>query len=94
MGLIEQGENWCRFILVPVLGPKKKRVDINILLLAQVSARKELIGHTNPDVEISNERGRLVANIVIAYNSILLSGILKRYQAEGNQNRWRRSRSS
>ena len=37
------------------------------------------------DVAISNECGRLVANIVIAYNSILLSGILNRYQAAGNQ---------
>lgn len=53
--------------------------------IAQVSGRKELIGHTDLDVEISNQCGRLVANIVIAYNSILLSGLLKRYQAEGNQ---------
>jgi TnpA family transposase len=54
-------------------------------VLAQVSGRKELIGHTDLDVAVSNECGRLVANIVIAYNSILLSGILNRYQAEGNQ---------
>ena len=40
--------------------------------LAQVSGRKELIGHTDLDVAISNECGRLVANIVIACNSILL----------------------
>jgi len=43
-------------------------------VLAQVSGRKELIGHTDLDVAVSNECGRLVANIVIAYNSILLSG--------------------
>jgi len=49
--------------------------------LAQVGGRKELIGHTDLDVAISNECGRLVANIVIAYNSILLSEILNRYQA-------------
>jgi len=54
-------------------------------VLAQVSGRKELIGHTDLDVAVSNECGRLVANIVIAYNSILLSGILNRYQAVGNQ---------
>jgi hypothetical protein len=54
-------------------------------VLAQVSGRKELIGHTDLDVAISNECGRLVANIVIAYNSILLSGILNRDQAMGNQ---------
>lgn len=53
--------------------------------LAQVSGRKELIGRTDLDVAISNECGRLVANIVIAYNSILLSGILNRYQAASNQ---------
>ena len=41
--------------------------------------------HTDLDVAISNECGRLVANIVIAYNSILLSGILNRYQAAGNR---------
>ena len=54
-------------------------------VLAQVSGRKELIGHTDLDVAVSNECGRLVANIVIAYNSILLSGLLNRYHAAGNQ---------
>jgi len=53
--------------------------------LAQVSGRKELIGRTDLDVAISNECGRLVANIVIAYNSILLSGLLDRYQVAANQ---------
>ena len=54
-------------------------------LIAQVSGRKELIGRTDLDIEISNQCGRLVANIVIAYNSILLSELLNRYQAEKNQ---------
>ena len=54
-------------------------------VLAQVSGRKELIGRTDLDVAISNECGRLVANIVIAYNSILLSDLLNRYQADENQ---------
>jgi TnpA family transposase len=53
--------------------------------LAQVSGRKELIGRTDLDVAISNECGRLVANIVIAYNSILLSGLLNRYQVAVNK---------
>jgi TnpA family transposase len=53
--------------------------------LAQVSGRKELSGRTDLDVAISNECGRLVANIVIAYNSILLSGLLDRYQVAANQ---------
>jgi hypothetical protein len=54
-------------------------------VLAQVSGRKELIGHIDLDIAVRNECGRRVANIVIAYSSILLSGILNRYQAEGNQ---------
>ena len=54
-------------------------------VLAQVSGRKELIGRTDLDVAVSNECGRLVANIVIAYNSILLSRLLTRYQTEGNE---------
>ena len=54
-------------------------------VLAQVSGRKELIGRTDLDIAISNECGRLVANVVTAYNSILLSGLLNRYEAEGNQ---------
>ena len=54
-------------------------------MLAQVSGRKELIGRTDLDVAISNECGRLIANIMIAYNSILLSDLLNRYHAAGNQ---------
>ena len=54
-------------------------------VIAQVGGRKELIGRTDLDVAVSNQCGRLVANVMIAYNSILLSGLLKRYQAEGNQ---------
>lgn len=54
-------------------------------VIAQVSGRKELIGRTDLDVAISNQCGRLVANVLIAYNSILLSELLNRYQAEGNQ---------
>jgi len=53
--------------------------------IAQVSGKKELLGHTDLDIEISNQCARLVANIVIAYNSILLSELLKRYQAENDQ---------
>jgi TnpA family transposase len=52
--------------------------------LAQIGGRKQLIGRTDLDVAISNECGRLLANVVIAYNSILLSALLDRYQAAGN----------
>jgi hypothetical protein len=35
-------------------------------------------------VDISNQCGRLIANVVIAYNSMLLSGLLTRYLSTGN----------
>ena len=44
-----------------------------------------MIGRTDLDVAISNQCGRLIANVVTAYNSILLSMLLDRYQAAGNQ---------
>jgi hypothetical protein len=53
--------------------------------IAQVGGKKELIGYTDLDIAISNQCGRLLANIVIAYNSILLSKLLTRYTASGNQ---------
>ena len=34
---------------------------------------------------IRNECGRLIANVVIAYNSILLSMLLNRYQVAGEE---------
>jgi len=37
-------------------------------------------------VVISNHCGRLITNVVIAYNSMLLSGLLGRYLAVGNEN--------
>ena len=53
-------------------------------VITQVSGKKHLIGHTDLDIAISNQCGRLLANVVIAYNSVLLSALLDRYQAEGN----------
>lgn len=47
--------------------------------------KKHLIGKTDLDVAISNECGRLLANVVTAFNSTLLSQLLERYQREGNQ---------
>ena len=49
--------------------------------IAQVGGKKHLTGRTDLDVAISNECGRLLANVVIAYNSILLSMLLNRRQA-------------
>ena len=37
------------------------------------------------DVAIRNECGRLIANVVIAYNSILLLMLLNRYQVAGEE---------
>ena len=54
--------------------------------IAQVNGKKELTGHTDLDVAVSNQCGRLIANIVIAYNSMLLSGLLNRYLATNNTN--------
>lgn len=53
--------------------------------IAQVNGKKELTGRTDLDVAISNQCGRLIANVVIAYNSMLLSGLLGRYLATGNE---------
>ena len=52
--------------------------------LSQVSGKKELIGRTDLDVATANECGRLLANIVVAFNSILLSNLVVRYEASGN----------
>jgi TnpA family transposase len=54
-------------------------------VLAQIGGKKQLIGRTDLDVAISNQCGRLVANVVIAYNSIMLSRLLDQYQAAGDQ---------
>ncbi|MGA7954534.1 MAG: Tn3 family transposase [Gloeobacterales cyanobacterium] len=40
---------------------------------------------TDLDVAISTQCGRLIANVVIAYNSMLLSGLLSRHLATGNE---------
>jgi len=52
--------------------------------IAQVNGKKELAGRTDLEVDISNQCARLTANVVIAYNSMLLSGLLHRYLASGN----------
>ena len=53
--------------------------------IAQASGKKELIGRTDLDVAISNQCGRLIANVVIAYNSIMLSMLLDKYKAADNE---------
>lgn len=53
-------------------------------VITQVSGKKHLIGHTDLDIAISNQCGRLLANVVIAYNSVLLSALLDRDKTEGD----------
>ena len=53
--------------------------------LAEVNGKKELIGRTDLDVAVSNYCGRLIANAVIAYNSMLLFGLLQRQLPTGNE---------
>jgi TnpA family transposase len=53
--------------------------------IAQVGGRKQLTGRTDLDMAISNQCARLIANVIIAYNSVVLSKLLARYQATGNQ---------
>lgn len=53
--------------------------------ISEVNGKKELAGNTDVEVEISNECGRLIANAIIYYNSAILSKLLEKYQADGNQ---------
>ena len=41
---------------------------------------------TDLDVAVSNHCGRLIANVVIASNLMLLSGLLQRQLPTGNEN--------
>jgi len=53
--------------------------------IAQVAGRKQLIGNTELDIFLTNQCGRLLALVIIAYNSILLSAVLDRHRAAGDQ---------
>ncbi|WP_432745162.1 Tn3 family transposase [Methylobacter sp. G7] len=52
---------------------------------SQVSGKKQLIGRTDLEAAITNQCGRLIANVVIAYNSIMLSLLFDKYKAAGNE---------
>ena len=52
--------------------------------IAQVGGKKELTGRTDIEIEISNQCARLIANVIIYYNSAILSRLLARYEASGN----------
>ena len=53
--------------------------------IAQVGGKKELTGRTDLEIEISNQCGRLIANAIIFYNSAILSRLLEKYEAVGNE---------
>ena len=53
--------------------------------IAQIGGRKELTGRTDIAIEISNQCGRLIANSIIYYNSIILSKLLEKYKYSGNK---------
>lgn len=53
--------------------------------IAQVGGKKELTGRTDLELEISNQCARLIANAIIYYNSAILSGLLVKYAASGNE---------
>jgi TnpA family transposase len=53
--------------------------------IAKVGGKKQLYGKTDIDVEISNGCGRLIANAIICYNSIILSELLEKYEQEDNK---------
>ena len=53
--------------------------------IAQVGGKKELTGRTDLDIEISNQCGRLIANAIVYYNSAILSRLLQKFEAGGNE---------
>ena len=53
--------------------------------ISQVGGKKELKGHTDIEVEISNQCGWLLANAIIYYNSAILNKLLEIYQKDKNE---------
>jgi len=52
--------------------------------IAQLGGKKELTGRTDIEIEISNQCARLIANVIIYYNSAILSHLLTKCEASGN----------
>ena len=77
-----------RYLRDPQLHRSENRIESYHQLrstIAKVNGRKELTGRIYFEVAINNQCGRLIANIVIAYNSMLLFGLLKRFLVAGNE---------
>ncbi len=54
-----------------------------ISAIRKVSGNK-LLGKTEIEMETNNECNRLIANCIIYYNAILLSGLYKEYKRQNN----------
>lgn len=52
--------------------------------VAKVGGKKELTGKNDIETDISNQCGRLICNAIVYYNSAILSRLLERLEAEGN----------
>ncbi|EGF30018.1 Tn5044 transposase [Oxalobacteraceae bacterium IMCC9480] len=52
--------------------------------ITQVGGKKELTGRTDIEIEISNQCARLIANVIIYYNSAILSHLLTKCEASGS----------
>ena len=53
--------------------------------IAQAYTKKQLIGKTDIEIEICNQCGRLVANAIIHYNSVILSKLYDKYKSAGDK---------
>lgn len=53
--------------------------------ISRVNGKKQLIGKTDIEIDISNQCGRLIANAIVYYNSALLSLILEKYKDSNNE---------
>ncbi|OFC62464.1 hypothetical protein BBW68_09720 [Candidatus Erwinia dacicola] len=49
-----------------------------------VGGKKELTGKNDIETNISNQCGRLISNVIVYYNSAILSRLLERLETEGN----------
>lgn len=80
-----------RYLRDPKIGRKVHRSQNRIesyhqlrSSVAQVGGKKELIGITDVELEISNQCGRLISNAIIYYNSAILSRLLVQYEESNN----------
>ncbi len=85
--LIVEGDDYGRLLFDAGLPVDRFVSGLRAAMGADIAAgvRRGVFVADDLDVAISNQCGRLLANVAIAYNSMLLSRLLERYQATGNQ---------